>query len=63
LAFSIYGRTSTKGKSLKKLTALFADDFFVKKKVSAPKAQRPNSERNLYGPPTKRFTQKPPCNA
>jgi hypothetical protein len=51
--FSIYGRTNTKGKSLKKLTALFADDFFCKKRSPHPKAQRPNSERNLYSPPRK----------
>jgi hypothetical protein len=48
--FSIYGRTSINEKNRKKL-AVFLMMIFYKKKVSAPRAQRPNSERNLYGPP------------
>jgi hypothetical protein len=46
----MYGWISTNEKSYKKLTALLAGEFFIKK-APAHRAQRPNSERNLYVPP------------
>jgi hypothetical protein len=54
LAFSIYDRTNTKGKSLKKLTALFADDFFIKKGLCTKGAETQLGKKLIW-PPQKIF--------
>jgi hypothetical protein len=50
LAFSIYGRTNTKGKSSKKLTALFADDFFIKKGLCTTGAETQLGKKLIWPP-------------
>jgi hypothetical protein len=46
----MYGRTNTKGKSLKKLTALFADDFFVKKGLCTKGAETQLGKKLIWPP-------------
>lgn len=59
--FAISGVASTKEKSFERLTNFIVEGIFVKKEASAPRAQRPNSERNLYGPPIKVLDDKDLC--
>jgi len=46
----MYGRTNTKGKSLKKLTALFADDFFYKKGLCTKGAETQLGKKLIWPP-------------
>jgi hypothetical protein len=51
----MYGRANTKRKSLKKLTALFTDDFFIKKGLCTKGAETQLGKKLIW-PPQKTFS-------